>query len=261
MHENMKHQPGTAHLTRRGATRLLLAGGAACWLGLGAGVAHAAQDKPEYVSRGLLAKNPIIEDMVLGKDDATITMVEYASATCGHCADFHIYEWPQIKKEYVDTGKVKFIFREFPLDQVALAAFMLTRCAAGGDTKKYFAVMDMVMKTQREWVKNPKEGLQKIMRLAGLSDEQFDKCLKDEALAKKIMNSARSASQAFKVRSTPTFFINGRKIAGRMRIEDFRAVIDEELKRASNEIGSRQTAGQGAEKTGKEKADDKAEAQ
>jgi len=199
---------------------------------LPAGMAR-AEDKPEYVNKALLEKNPIIEDIVLGSKDAPITMVEYASATCPHCAAFHVNEWPVIRKEYVDTGKMKFIFREFPLDQVALAAFMLTRCAAKGDAQKYEAVLDMVMKTQRDWAKNPKEGLMKIMRLAGLPDEQFDKCLKDEALARKIMNSARSGSKAFGIQSTPTFFINGRKVVGRLDIASFRKIIDEELKRAA----------------------------
>ena len=200
-----------------------------------ASLAVAQEQKAEYVNKALLEKNPIIEDIVLGSKDAPITMVEYASATCPHCADFHIHEWPVIRKDYVETGKVKFIFREFPLDQVALAAFMLTRCAAKGDAKKYEAVLDMVMKTQREWAKSPKAGLIKIMRMAGLSEEQFDKCLKDEALAKKIMNSARSGSKDFGIRSTPTFFINGRKVVGRLDIDGFRQIIDEELKKASKE--------------------------
>ena len=195
--------------------------------------AHAhADEKVEYVNKALLEKNPIIEDIVLGSPDAPVTMVEYASATCPHCADFHIHELPLIKKEFVDTGKVKFIFREFPLDQVALAAFMLTRCASGGDAKKYSAVLDMVMKTQRDWAQNPKDGLMKIMRMAGLSDEAFDKCLKDEKLAKKIMNSARNASRDFRIESTPTFFINGRRVTGRRDIAEFRRIIEEELKRA-----------------------------
>ncbi len=222
-----------ASLSRRRACGLLGGFVAAAALPL-AGAAW-AEEKPEYANKALLEKNPIIEDIVIGAQDAPITMVEYSSATCPHCGNYHIHEWPVIKKDYVDAGKVRYIFREFPLDQVALAAFMLTRCASKGDSEKYIAVLDMVMKTQREWARNPKDGLMKIMRMAGLSDEQFDKCLKDEALAKKIMNSARSGSKDFGVQSTPTFFINGRKIVGRLDIDGFRMILDEELKKAAKE--------------------------
>ncbi len=192
----------------------------------------AGQEKPEYFPSNLLAKPPLVPDMALGKDDAPITIYEYASATCPHCADFHISEWPLIKKEYVDTGKARFIFREFPLDQVALAAFMLARCAAGNDPEKYHALLDTIFKTQREWAQNPREGLLKIMRMAGMDDKQFEACQSDRKLAQAIINSARNASRDFKVASTPTFFINGRKVEGRRGIEEFRKVIDAELKRA-----------------------------
>jgi len=188
--------------------------------------------KAEYFPLKLLARSPLVPDMALGKADAPITIYEYASATCPHCADFHTNEWPFIKKEYVDTGKARFVFREFPLDQVALAAFMLTRCAAGDDTKKYHALLDTIFKTQREWAKNPREGLLKIMRMAGMDEKQFEACQSDRKLAQAIVNSARNASRDFKVASTPTFFINGRKVEGRRSIEEFRKIIDEELKRA-----------------------------
>ena len=210
----------------------MLAGGVLLAAGL-SGVAVAAEDKPEYYPLKLLEKPYEVPDMAVGNPDAPVTIYEYASATCPHCADFHVNEWPQIKKEYVDTGKVRFVFREFPLDQVALAAFMLTRCAAGGDREKYQAVLDSIFKTQREWAKNPREGLMKIMRMAGMDEKKFEACLKDEKLAKALVNGARNASRDFKVQSTPTFFINGRKVEGRHSIEEFRKIIDEELKRAS----------------------------
>ncbi len=224
-------------VSRRAAGRVLLAGAIAVVAGAhglaGVPVARAAEEKPEYANKALLAKEPLVRDMALGGADAPITIYEYASATCPHCADFHIHEWPEIKKEYVDTGKVRFVFREFPLDQVALAAFMLARCAAKDDPEKYHAVLGMIMKTQREWAKDPKNGLMKIMRLAGMDEKTFDACLKNEKLARAIMNSARMASRDFGIQSTPTFFINGRKVNGRRSIEEFRKIIDEELKRAS----------------------------
>jgi len=192
-----------------------------------------AENKPERVNTALLHKNPIMKDMVWGKADAPVTIVEYASATCPHCADFHINEFPAIDKEYIATGKVRFIFREFPLDSVALATFMLIRCAAGDDAEKYKAVLNMVMKSQREWVKDPRGGLQKIMALAGLKDEAFEKCLQNQELAKKIANSARSASRDFQIESTPIFFVNGLRVEGRRPIAEFRKIIDAELQRAS----------------------------
>ncbi len=191
-----------------------------------------AASKEEYFPSRLLARSPLVPDIALGKADAPITIYEYASATCPHCADFHTNEWPLIKKEYVDTGKARFIFREFPLDQVALAAFMLVRCAAGNDPEKYHALLGTVFKTQREWAQNPREGLLKIMRMAGMDEKRFEACQGDRKLAQAIVNSARNASRDFKVASTPTFFINGRKVEGRRTIEEFRKIIDEELKRA-----------------------------
>ena len=191
--------------------------------------------KPGYFPRRLLEKNTFLPDVALGKADAPVTIYEYASATCSHCADFHTNEWPVIKKEYVDTGKVRFVFREFPLDQVALAAFMLTRCAASNNPEKYDALMSTIFKSQREWVQAPREGLLKIMRLAGMDEERFDACLKDRKLAQAITNGARNASRDFKVASTPTFFVNGRKVEGRRTIEEFRQIIDAELKRAQGE--------------------------
>ena len=230
----------------------VLAGGALLATGL-SGAAMAAEDKPEYYPLKLLAKPYEVPDMAVGNPDAPVTIYEYASATCPHCADFHVNEWPLIKKEFVETGKVRFVFREFPLDQVALAAFMLARCAAGGDVQKYQAVLDSIFKTQREWTKQPREGLMKIMRMAGMTDKQFDACLKDEKLAKAIVNGARNASRDFRVQSTPTFFINGRKVAGRRTIEEFRKIIDEALKRAGAKAGGM--------KAGEKPAADKAPAQ
>ncbi len=242
-----------ASLSRRGLARALGAGALALLVagaGVGMPAALAAEEKPEYVNKALLAKEPLVKDMAIGKADAPVLMVEYASATCPHCADFHIHEWPLIKKEYVDTGKVRFVFREFPLDQVALAAFMLTRCAAKGDPEKYHAVLGMVMKTQREWAKDPKGGLMKVMRMAGMDEKAFDACLKDEKLAKAIMNSARMASRDFGIQATPTFFVNGRKVNGRRGIEEFRKIIDEELKRAG-------AGGKAGDKAGATKAEEK----
>lgn len=195
--------------------------------GMPAAALAAEEGKPVNVA--VLHKEPAVGDMVLGRPDAPVTIVEYASATCPHCATFHEEVWPQLKKEFVDTGKVRFIFREFPLDQLALAAFMLTRCAG---REKYFPMLDLVMKNQRTWVKNPREELLKIAKLAGMSEQQFDACLKNEKLAMDIVAMSKDANRLFGVDSTPTFFVNGRRLVGGHSIEEFRTIINEELKKA-----------------------------
>ena len=218
-------------LDRRTLIASSLAGlaGAALSTGRAASALAAEEDKPERVNVKVLNKPVLLGDMVLGKEDAPVTIVEYASATCPHCAEFHENTWPKLKKDYVDTGKVRFIFREFPLDQLALAAFMLARCA-GKD--KYFPMLDLIMKNQRTWVKNPREELLKIAKLAGMTEEQFDACLKNEKVANGIIGTAKDASRLFQVDSTPVFFINGRRVVGNQDYETFRKIIDEELNKA-----------------------------
>lgn len=196
--------------------------------------ALAGDKKPEYVNTGVLYKQPDIGDRMLGKADAPVTIVEYASATCPHCAEFHEKTWPVIKKKYVDTGKVRFIFREFPLDQLALAAFMLMRCAP---KDKYHPMLGLIMKTQRTWVKNPKEELLKIAKLAGMTEADFNACIKNQKLANSIVGISKDASRDFGVNSTPTFFINGRRAVGDMGPDEFGKIIDEELKKARKSKG------------------------
>ncbi len=166
---------------------------------------------------------PKLGDMVLGKADAPVTIVEYASATCPHCADFHKGAFVQLKKDYIDTGKVRFIFREFPFDDLALAAFMLARCAP---KEKYFPMLDMVFDRQKAWTRNPREELLKIAKLAGFTEETFGKCLKNEDIAKGISDIRDHANKQFGVNSTPTFFINGKELAGNQPIEAFKKLID-----------------------------------
>ncbi len=212
-----------------GRRQILITGAALAAMAPFTAVPVFAGGQPEYVNVGVLYKEPDIGDKVMGSKDAPVTIVEYASATCPHCADFHEHEWPLIKKEYVDTGKVRFIFREFPLDQLALAAFMLARCAP---KEKYFPMLGLIMKNQRVWVKNPREELLKIAKLAGMTEKEFDACLKNQKLANSIVGISKNANRDFKVESTPTFFINGRKVVGGRPIEEFRKIIDEELKKA-----------------------------
>ena len=166
---------------------------------------------------------PKIGDRFLGKADAPITIVEYASATCPHCADFHAGTFVQIKKDYIDTGKVRYIFREFPFDDLALAAFMLARCAP---EEKYFPMLDVIFKQHQVWTRNPRDELLKIAKLAGFTEETFGKCLKNEDVAKGISAIRDTGNKEFGINSTPTFFVNGKQLAGNQPIEKFKELID-----------------------------------
>jgi protein-disulfide isomerase len=178
-----------------------------------------------------VAKPVSLPDMVLGPADAAVTITEYASMTCPHCAAFNATVFPKLKAEYIDTGKVRYIFREFPLDIKAAAGSMLTRCIANGDSQKYFAVTDMLFRSQNDWVvKNTTETLTRIGKQAGLSQQQVEACLKDQALLDKIAADQKYASDILKVDSTPTFFINGDKIKGETSIEEFQKKINPLLK-------------------------------
>ena len=178
-----------------------------------------------------VAKPQSLPDMALGPADAKVTITEYASMTCPHCAAFNEQVFPKIKAEFIDTGKVRYIFREFPLDIKAAAGSMLSRCIANGDASKYFAVTDLLFKSQADWVmKNTTESLSRIGKQAGLSQQQVDDCLKDQALLDKIAADQKYASEVLKVDSTPTFFINGDKIKGEASIEEFEKKINPLLK-------------------------------
>jgi len=178
-----------------------------------------------------VAKPVSLPDMALGSDKAAVTITEYASMTCPHCAAFNEQVFPKIKKEYIDSGKVRYIFREFPLDIKAAAGSMLSRCIANGDAPKYFAVTDMLFRSQADWVtKNTTETLTRIGKQAGLSQQQVEACLKDQALLDKIAADQKYASEVLKVDSTPTFFINGERIKGEASFEEFAKKIDPLLK-------------------------------
>jgi len=178
-----------------------------------------------------VAKPVSLPDMALGPANATVTITEYASMTCPHCAAFNENVFPKIKLEYIDSGKVRYVFREFPLDIKAAAGSMLARCIAKDDAGKYFAVVDMLFKQQNDWVtKNTTETLTRIGKQAGLSQQGVEDCLKDQALLDKIAADQKYASDVLKVDSTPTFFINGEKIKGETSFEEFDKRIKSLLK-------------------------------
>ena len=169
-----------------------------------------------------------LPDVVIGKADAPVTIIEYASMTCTHCRDFHSESYPAIKKDYLDTGKAKLILREFPFDPRALAAFMLARCA--GDERRT-AMVDVMFDQQREWAaaENASVALLKIAQLAGLSQDQFKACLQNTELQKKVVAVQEAGQKEFGVSATPTFFVNGEKYAGALSADEMAAVIDKHL--------------------------------
>ena len=169
-----------------------------------------------------VAKPVSLPDMALGPANASVTITEYASMTCPHCAAFTETVFPKIKSAFIDSGKIRFVFREFPLDIKAAAGSMLARCIAKDDSSKYFAVVDMLFKQQNDWVaKNTTETLTRIGKQAGLSQQAVEDCLKDQALLDKIAADQKFASDVLKVNSTPTFFLNGEKIKGETSFEEF----------------------------------------
>lgn len=165
-----------------------------------------------------------LPDKVLGKADAPVTIVEYASMTCSHCAHFHVTTMPELKAKYIDTGKVRLIFREFPFDPRAEAGFMLARCS----NDNYFPMVDVLFKQQQNWasVENAKDALLQISKLAGFSQESFEACLTDQKLLDDVRAVQKRGSDEFKVDSTPTFFINGNTYKGALTIAEMSAIID-----------------------------------
>ena len=170
----------------------------------------------------LMAPNAL-PDIVEGDANAPVTIVEYASMTCSHCAAFHKDVYPELKKNFVDTGKAKFILREFPLDPLAAAAFMLARELG----EKRDAVVDLLFAQQKNWafIDNPLDGLANVLKQAGLGQDKFDAVLKDKSLYEKINAVRTRANEKFGVNSTPTFFVNGDKYTGEINIDDLGKII------------------------------------
>jgi protein-disulfide isomerase len=180
-----------------------------------------------------LAKPGPAGDVVLGSDKAPVTIIEYASMTCPHCAHFSATTFPELKKRYIDTGKVRFIFREFPFDKLAAAAFMLARCAdKEGGPERYMAVVETLFAKQDEWVvqDNPVVPLKNIAKQLGFSEQSFNACLTNQQVLNAIEDVRNRAVDKLGVNSTPTFFINGKKVVGDVPIETMAKEIDPYLK-------------------------------
>jgi protein-disulfide isomerase len=204
----MKHAKKTTR-------RAVILGASAIALASGRAQAQAADLKDLNIP-------PAIGEMSLGPDAAKVTMIEYASSSCPHCRDFYRDVFVPLRKEYIDTGKIKFILREFPHNDLGMAGFMVARCAP---KEKYFPIVDVLFGTQEKWTADPLNGLKEIAKQAGMTEDAFNACLKNEKLAKDIY-AVRQKAETFGVDSIPTIFINGERFDGDRTMAAFKAKID-----------------------------------
>jgi protein-disulfide isomerase len=159
-------------------------------------------------------------DRVLGKPDAPITIIEYASLTCPHCAHFDVEVLPKLKEKWIDSGKVKLVLRDFPLDEPALRAAMVARCAP---PDRFYPLVDTFFGQQEQWVtaRDYRAALEKLAKLGGISNKEFAACISDKKLEDQVAQSRLTAAQQLGVEATPTFFINGKKFDGAPTVEAF----------------------------------------
>jgi protein-disulfide isomerase len=206
-------------------TAFVLAGGTgpvSLWL------TRPARADTSEVDLAELAKAGPDGDVALGSDKAPVTIIEYASMTCPHCAHFSTTTFPELQKRYIDTGKVRFIFREFPLDPLAAAGFMLARCA-GND--KFLPIIETLFAKQPEWmVQQPIEPLRTIAKQFGFTEQSFDQCLANQKVLDSIQDVRDRAATKLGVNSTPTFFVNGKKLVGDQSIDALAKAIEPYLK-------------------------------
>jgi len=213
-------------LTRRAALVLAAGAFAASLMSYSGNALAQRKTGPAEVAVDELMKPGDLPEIVLGPADAKVTVVEYGSMTCGHCANFATKVFPDFKTKYIDSNKVRFIFREFPLDNLAAAASMLARCA-GGD--KTLPMIETLYAKQPDWAftnGNPVPKLFDIAKQAGFTQESFDKCLTDQKLLDQINATRARASDVFGVSATPTFFINGKRLQETPTVDAFDKMID-----------------------------------
>ena len=204
-----------------GAWALIPAKSAQSLLPVGAAEAQATTGDAQAVT---------VADMTLGTPDAKVTMMEYASFTCPHCANFHASVFKDLKKDYIDTGKVHFVYREVFFDRYGLWAAMVARC---GGEMKYFGISDILYSTQQEWAASDDPNvvvgnLKKIGLTAGMSDAQLDTCLRDGATAQALISHYEANMKEFDVKGTPTIVING-TVHSNMNYADLKVILDAEL--------------------------------
>jgi len=187
---------------------------------------------PALASAEPLSTEAAMADRVLGDANAPVTMFDFSSLTCPHCADFHKETLPRLKEKYIDTGKLKLVFRDFPLDRNALHAAMLARCA---DPKRYYGFLDVLFKSQGTWGRaaDPLKALAQIGALGGVSQADFDACMANKELQDALLQRMLEAQKKYLVQSTPTFILNdgAEKVDGAQPIEKFQEAIDRLLQK------------------------------
>jgi protein-disulfide isomerase len=187
-----------------------------------------AELKTKKTKPNSFAIESIMADRVLGSANAKITVIEYASMTCPHCAEFHAGPFQILKMEYIKTGKVRFIYRDFPLDRLALAAAMMARCAP---KERYYPIVEIIFRTQTNWAKqaNPTEALSQIGLLSGISKKTYKACVGNKDIYEGVMKIRNDGEAKFDIQSTPTIIINGKPIKGHLTAEKLRLILDSEL--------------------------------
>jgi len=206
---------------------LLLVGGGAYYFTQNSGSIPGVSIAEAQTDDGEVVPAP---DMVLGEADAPITVIEYASYTCPHCANFHTNVFKDLKTNYIDTGKVRFVHREVYFDRLGLWAGMIARCA--GETR-YFGMNDLIYGGQKDWIGSGEpqevvENLRKLGRIAGMNDDQMNACLEDEAMARSMVAAYQTNAEADGINSTPSFIIDGESYSN-MSYSDFAAILDGKL--------------------------------
>jgi protein-disulfide isomerase len=205
--------------------RGVVIGGSALVFLAGLGLRSARADTVDIAE---LMQPSKIGDVAMGSETAPITVVEYASMTCHFCAEFSVKTFPTLKERYIDTGKVRYIMREFPFDPLAAGAAMLARCI---DKDKYYPLIETLFEQQPKWkVQNPLQPLFDIAKPAGFTKESFDACLSNQELLNGIEEVRKRGAEQFKVNSTPTFFINGERLQGALPFAEFEKIIEKHLK-------------------------------
>jgi protein-disulfide isomerase len=166
-----------------------------------------------------------LDEAAIGSPDAPVTIIEYASMTCPHCAEFHRSAMPALKAEYLETGKARLIYRDFPLDAVALKAAMVARC---GGRERYFAFVDVIYGQQQRWARagDPVMALKQLIQVGGLPASDVDACLADKALEEVILNNRLTGQNEHQVRSTPSFVVNGQTHVGVTDPAEWRRLLD-----------------------------------
>jgi len=196
-----------------------------------ASVAFASSATAQSAIAASVAKPVSLPDIAIGSAKAPVTITEYSSMSCPHCAAFGQNVFPMLRSKYIDTGKVRFVFREFPLDIKAAAASILARCAGKGDSEKYLGAVETLFKLQERLMAQTKDTLIYVGKLHGLSEQEVETCEKDQAQFDKLNADQRYAHQELKVTSTPTFFLNGVRLQGSMSFEELEERIKPLLKK------------------------------